>query len=115
MKTWTKKAKVLAAALAVSLGAVLISPATPAYATNYVACNERGYLKIGYLGLIDGFPFKMVTCFANKGELELEIGDAIDVWSGNNAGYVIDDTGFVRFGKNETKSLSGVVDFLHID
>ncbi|MCA2215325.1 hypothetical protein [Jidongwangia harbinensis] len=118
MKTWSRKLRMLAAAVALSLPVVAVAPAAPAYALNLVACNEGGYLRIWYWSWTsDGFEYEDSRCWANAGEDDqLYIRRATRLWSGNNAGYVeIDDERRVNFPKDkEVKLDEGAVTFLKI-
>lgn len=119
MKTWSRKLRMLAGAVVLSLAAVAVVPAAPAYALNLVACNESGYLRIWYWSWTsDGFEYEDSRCWANAGEDDqLYIRRATRLWSGNNAGYVvIDEERRVNFAKEKDVDLDeGAVTFLKIN
>ncbi|BCJ48972.1 hypothetical protein Asp14428_04470 [Actinoplanes sp. NBRC 14428] len=119
MKNWSRRARLLAGALALSLVTVL-APASPALALNRVACNERGYLRIWFWSWTsDGFEYEDSICWANAGEDDrLEIRRATRLWSGENLGYVTTaQRGRIDFDKrNQEFDLhEGTVDFLKIN
>jgi hypothetical protein len=119
MTNWSRKARALVGALALSMVSIVVTPPAPAFALNRVACNESGYLRIWFWSVTsDGFEYEDSICFANAGEDDLlDIRRATRLWSGENAGYVItDEAGRINFDRKKDVSLSdGSVNFLKIN
>lgn len=95
MSRFRRWAAVAASVVGISVGMVM-----PAHAVNRADCEPETF------NISQGQKDHATMCFANGGETFVGIADVHQLYSGNNAGFVITNKGTFNFGKHQ------VIDFI---